>query len=111
MKMYEGVAGALMGKVKEAMMSSLKTKIGALLIKNELKKTMKDFDASDYGGAPMLGLKGLVVKSHGSSNAKEFKQSILQCIAFKQQNISGKIAASITADKELPSASEKKTEE
>ena len=111
LKMYEGVAGALMGKVKEAMMSSLKTKIGALLIKNELKKTMKDFDASDYGGAPMLGLKGLVVKSHGSSNAKEFKQSILQCIAFKQQNISGKIAASITADKELPSASEKKTEE
>ena len=56
-------------------------------------------------------MKGLVVKSHGSSNAKEFKQSILQCIAFKQQNISGRIAASITADKELLSASENKTEE
>ena len=111
LKMYEGVAGALMGMVKETMMSSLKTKIGALLIKNELKQTLKDFDASDYGGAPMLGLKGLVVKSHGSSNAKEFKQSILQCIAFKQQNISGRIAASITADKELLSASENKTEE
>ena len=111
LKMYEGVAGALMGMVKETMMSSLKTKIGALLIKNELKQTLKDFDASDYGGAPMLGLKGLVVKSHGSSNAKEFKQSILQCIAFKQQNISGRIAASITADKELLSASKNKTEE
>ena len=111
LKMYEGVAGALMGMVKETMMSSLKTKIGVLLIKNELKQTLKDFDASDYGGAPMLGLKGLVVKSHGSSNAKEFKQSILQCIAFKQQNISGRIAASITADKELLSASENKTEE
>ena len=111
LKMYEGVAGALMGMVKETMMSSLKTKIGALLIKNELKQTLKDFDASDYGGAPMLGLNGLVVKSHGSSNAKEFKQSILQCIAFKQQNISGRIAASITADKELLSASENKTEE
>ena len=107
----EALAGALMGMVKETMMSSLKTKIGALLIKNELKQTLKDFDASDYGGAPMLGLKGLVVKSHGSSNAKEFKQSILQCIAFKQQNISGRIAASITADKELLSASENKTEE
>ena len=111
LKMYEGVAGALMGMVKETMMSSLKTKIGALLIKNELKQTLKDFDASDYGGAPMLGLKGLVVKSHGSSNAKEFKQYILQCIAFKQQNISGRIAASITADKGLLSASENKTEE
>ena len=111
LKMYEGVAGALMGMVKETMMSSLKTKIGALLIKNELKQTLKDFDASDYGGAPMLGLKGLVVKSHGSSNAKEFIQSILQCIAFIQQNISGRIAASITADKGLLSASESKTEE
>ena len=92
-------------------MSSLKTKIGALLIKNELKQTLKAFDASDYGGAPMLGLKGLVVKSHGSSNAKEFKQSILQCIAFKQQNISGKIAASITAEKAAAETADKKPEE
>lgn len=46
LKMYEGVAGALMGKVKETMMSSLKTKIGALLIKKDLKKTLKAFDAS-----------------------------------------------------------------
>ena len=45
LKMYEGVAGALMGKVKETMMSSLKTKIGALLIKKDLKKTLKAFDA------------------------------------------------------------------
>ena len=108
LKMYEGVAGALMGKVKETMMSSLKTKIGALLIKKDLKKTLKAFDASAYGGAPMLGLKGLVVKSHGSSNAKEIKQSVLQCIAFKQQNISGKIAEIITIDKKPTAGSEEK---
>ena len=108
LKMYEGVAGALMGKVKETMMSSLKTKIGALLIKKDLKKTLKAFDASAYGGAPMLGLKGLVVKSHGSSNAKEIKQSVLQCIAFKQQNISGKIAETITIDKKPTAGSEEK---
>ena len=72
-------------------MSSLKTKIGALLIKNELKQTLKDFDASDYGGAPMLGLKGLVVKSHGSSNAKAFKNAIRQCVLFKEADIVGKI--------------------
>lgn len=108
LKMYEGVAGALMGKVKETMMSSLKTKIGALLIKKDLKKTLKAFDASAYGGAPMLGLKGLVVKSHGSSNAKEIKQSVLQCVAFKQQNISGKIAETITIDKKPTAGSEEK---
>ena len=78
LKMYEGVAGALMGMVKETMMSSLKTKIGALLIKNELKQTLKDFDASDYGGAPMLGLKGLVVKSHGSSSVSHSNSRIFQ---------------------------------
>ena len=108
LKMYEGGAGALMGKVKETRMSSLKTKIGALLIKKDLKKTLKAFDASAYGGAPMLGLKGLVVKSHGSSNAKEIKQSVLQCIAFKQQNISGKIAETITIDKKPTAGSEEK---
>ena len=92
-------------------MKDTRSKVGALLVKPAIQETMKAFDASEYGGAPLLGLKGLVVKSHGSSNAKEFKQSILQCIAFKQQNISGRIAASITADKELLSASENKTEE
>lgn len=105
LKMYEGVAGALVGKIKETMMASMKTKIGALLIKDELKKTMKAFDTSDYGGAPMLGLKGLVVKTHGNSKAQEIKQSILQCIAFKQQDISGKISVAVTV-KDEPAAEE-----
>ena len=52
-------------------MSSLRSKIGALLVKPALKETLKAFDASQYGGAPMLGLKGLVVKTHGSSKATE----------------------------------------
>lgn len=100
LKMYEGVAGALIGKIKETMMSSMKTKLGAVLIKDELKKTLKTFDTSDYGGAPMLGLKGLVVKTHGSSKAKEIKQSILQCVAFKRQDIPGKIAEAIKVPEE-----------
>ena len=56
-----------------------------------LKKTLKEFDASEYGGAPMLGLKGLVVKAHGSSNSKEVKNSIIQCSLFKEQKINEKI--------------------
>ena len=51
-----------------------------------------------YGGAPMLGLEGLVVKTHGSANALEVKNSILQCVTFKEQNIAEKIRESITAD-------------
>lgn len=91
LKLYEGVAGALMKKVKAGMLSTLRSKIGALLVKPALKQTLKDFDVSEYGGAPLLGLKGLVVKSHGSSDANEIKNSILQCIQFKEQNINEKI--------------------
>ena len=91
LKLYEGTGAALISMVKKGMMSSLRSKIGALLVKPALKETLKAFDASQYGGAPMLGLKGLVVKTHGSSKAKEVKNSIIQCISFKENEISDKI--------------------
>ena len=100
LKLYEGVAGALMKKVKAGMMSTLRSKIGALLVKSALKKTLKDFDVSEYGGAPLLGLKGLVVKSHGSSDANEIKNSILQCIQFKEQKINEKISEHMNTKEE-----------
>ncbi len=91
LKMYEGVAKVLLSKIKGVMMSSLKTKIGALLIKDSLKGTLKEFDATQYGGAPLLGLKGLVVKTHGSAKATEVKNAVIQCITFKEQDVNGKI--------------------
>lgn len=95
LKLYEGVAGALMKKVKQGMMSTLRSKVGALMVKPALKKTLKEFDISQYGGAPMLGLTGLVVKSHGSSDATSIKNSIVQCISFSKADIPGKIKAHI----------------
>ncbi len=91
LKLYEGVGATLIHKVKEGMLGSLRSKIGALLVKPALKETLKSFDASQYGGAPLLGLNGLVVKSHGSSKALEIKNSIVQCVQFKQQKINEKI--------------------
>lgn len=91
LKLYEGVASTLLKKVKEGLMSSLRSKIGGMLIKPALKQTLKAFDASQYGGAPLLGLNGLVVKTHGSSNANDVKNSIIQCVTFKEQDINGKI--------------------
>lgn len=99
LKLYEGVGATLISKIKGSMMQSLRSKIGALLVKPALKETLKSFDASQYGGAPLLGLKGLVVKCHGSSNAAEIRNSIIQCIQFKQENISEKIKANIMIDK------------
>ena len=99
LKLYEGVGGALISKVKQSLLTNLKTKIGAVLIKPALKATLKSFDASQYGGAPMLGLNGLVVKTHGSAKANEVCNSIIQCVTFKAQNINEKIKESLSTAK------------
>lgn len=91
LKLYEGVGAVLIHKVKQGMMTTLRSKIGALLVKPALKETLKSFDASEHGGAPLLGLNGLVVKTHGSSKAKEVSNSIIQCVTFKEQKINDKI--------------------
>lgn len=96
LKLYEGVGNTLIKKIKQGMVSSLRSKIGALLVKPALKKTLKSFDLSEYGGAPLLGLHGLVVKTHGSSKANEIKNSIIQCITFEEQKINEKIKEKIT---------------
>lgn len=98
LKLYEGVGATLIKKVKAGMMSTLRSKIGALLVKPALKETLKEFDLEQYGGAPMLGLNGLVVKTHGSSKSVEIKNSILQCITFTEQNINEKIKEKITME-------------
>lgn len=100
LKLYEGVGATLISKVKSGMMGSLRSKIGALLVKPALKETLKTFDASQYGGAPLLGLNGLVVKTHGNSKANEVCNSILQCVAFKEQGINDKIRESLKTGQE-----------
>ena len=98
LKLYEGVGAVLVSKIKEGMMESLRSKLGALLVKPALKQTLKQFDASEYGGAPLLGLNGLVVKTHGSSKSKEVCNTLLQCVTFKQQKINEKIKECIQTD-------------
>lgn len=87
LKLYEGLSATLIGVIKTGLMSSPKSKLGAALALPALKKTLKTFDASEYGGAPLLGLNGLVVKTHGSSKAKEITNSIYQCVAFQEERI------------------------
>lgn len=101
LKMFEGVGQVLVSKIKEGLMTSLRSKIGALLIKPALKSVVKSFDASEYGGAPLLGLNGLVVKTHGSSRSKEICNTILQCVTFKNQQISERIRECIQTEKSV----------
>jgi glycerol-3-phosphate acyltransferase PlsX len=91
LKLYEGLAKVLMKGLKDSIYSSTRSKIGGALLKPALKNTLGQFDVSQYGGAPLLGLRGLVVKTHGSSKANEIRNTILQCLTFKEQDINGKI--------------------
>lgn len=91
LKLYEGVGKTLINTIKKGLMSTTRSKIGALLVKPALKKTLRAFDTEEYGGAPLLGLNGLVVKTHGSAKAIEIKNAILQCVQFTEQNINEKI--------------------
>lgn len=95
LKMYEGVGTTLISEIKKNLMTSFRGKLGGLLIKPSLKQVLKKYDATEYGGAPMLGLNGLVVKAHGSSNAKEIKNAVHQCIQFVEADINTKIKESL----------------
>ncbi|MDE7052357.1 MAG: phosphate acyltransferase PlsX, partial [Lachnospiraceae bacterium] len=98
LKLYEGLASTLMSKIKEGLMSTVRSKTGAVLIKPALKKTLKQFDTSEQGGAPLLGLNGLVVKAHGSSGSLEIKQAIKQCLQFGEEKINEKIKENLTIE-------------
>lgn len=95
LKYTEGFAMSLLGMIKKALLGSFISKVGALMIKGSLKKMMKTLDYTEYGGAPLLGLNGLVVKTHGSSDAKAIKNTILQCNKFYQEKVNEKIKQSL----------------
>lgn len=95
LKMYEGVGTTLISEIKSSLMTTFRGKLGGLLIKPSLKKVLKKYDATEYGGAPMLGLNGLVVKAHGSSKSKEITNAIYQCVQFSEADINSKIKESL----------------
>ena len=98
LKLYEGLSSTLVKVIKKGMMSSTRGKIGGALAKPALKEPLKSFDVEEYGGAPMLGLKGLVVKGHGSSTHGEIKNAILQCVTFTEQKMNERIMEKITPE-------------
>lgn len=100
LKLYEGTAGALIKMIKEGIMSTTRGKIGGALVKPNLKSIVKRFDTTEYGGAPFLGLKGLVVKIHGNSKDSEVKAAIKQCVSFKQEKIDELIRDNVAVKRE-----------
>ncbi len=87
LKLTEGLAWNILKLLKLKFTSGVKAKIGALLLLDKLKEIKEEFDYSEYGGAPILGVKGAIVKMHGSSNAKAVKNTILKGIPYVENNV------------------------
>ncbi|MCR5304791.1 MAG: phosphate acyltransferase PlsX [Lachnospiraceae bacterium] len=91
LKMYEGVASTFYHLLKNALLTNAVSKAGALLVKPYIKEAMKDFTMTKYGAAPLLGCKGLVMKTHGSCDVTEVKNSLIQCREFVESGITGRM--------------------
>lgn len=91
LKFFEGLGKMFMAEIKDTLKSSVKTKIGGALIYKPIKKTFKRYMADDKGGAPLLGLKGLVVKIHGNSKDTEVRSTIEQCRNFVKKDVTNQI--------------------
>lgn len=86
LKTTEGVASTIMKMMKDTLMSSTKGKIGGALIKNDMKKLKDGFSADSFGGAPFLGIDGVVIKAHGNSKAIAISNAIAQSKRFRDSN-------------------------
>jgi phosphate acyltransferase len=78
LKTTEGVAMTIFKQLKDEFTKSFKTKLGAMLLRKSLRNFKKQFDYTEVGGAPFLGINGIMIKAHGSSDAKAVKNAIRQ---------------------------------
>ncbi|MCI9070664.1 MAG: phosphate acyltransferase PlsX, partial [Clostridium sp.] len=92
LKMYEGTASTLLKIIKDEIFSSgITSKLGAVLLKPVFSNIKKKFDYKEYGGAPFLGVDGICIKAHGSSDGKAFKNAIRQSKQFYDSKVLEKI--------------------
>jgi len=98
LKMYEGVAGAIMTNLKAIYKKNPLTMLSALMVKGGLTEFKKKMDYTEFGGAPLLGINGVVIKAHGSSDAKAIKNAVRQAKIITEQEVVMAITDNITPD-------------
>lgn len=101
LKLSEGLAWTIFKLIKQKFTSGIVSKVGALLLSSKLKELKSEFDYSEYGGAPILGVKGALVKMHGSSNANAVKNAILKGIPYTENNVVQMIQNSVLELEEI----------
>lgn len=101
LKLTEGLAWNILQVIKGKFTDGVKAKLGAALLIDKLGELKKEFDYSEYGGAPILGVKGPIVKMHGSSSANAVKNTILKGIPFVEEKVIEKIQNSVLEIEEI----------
>ncbi|MBQ9085923.1 MAG: phosphate acyltransferase PlsX [Clostridia bacterium] len=87
LKTMEGMGKLMLKTMKGLFLANTRTKIAALAFKSRLGEVKKNFDAGEFGGAPILGIARPVIKAHGSSDAKAFKNAIRQAVVYTENEV------------------------
>jgi glycerol-3-phosphate acyltransferase PlsX len=95
LKTTEGVALSISHLLRSKLTEGVIAKVGAAFLANKLGELKKAFDYTEYGGAPILGVKGTVIKMHGSSDKSAVKKAIAKAIPFMENRVTERIVASI----------------
>ena len=101
LKLTEGLAWNILQVIKQRFTDGVKAKLGAVLLLDKIKGLKKEFDYSEYGGAPILGVRGPIVKMHGYSNANAVKNTILKGIPYVSEHVVDKIQNSVLEIEEI----------
>ena len=101
LKLTEGLAWSILKLLKQKFTDGIVSKMGALLLSSKLKELKSEFDYSEYGGAPILGVKGAMIKMHGSSTANAVKNTILKGIPYAENKVVQTIQNSVLELEEI----------
>lgn len=103
-KLTEGMGLMVLRELKRRFLTNAKSKLGAVLLKDQLKDLKKEFNYAEYGGAPILGVKGALLKMHGSSDELAVKQTILKSIPYVKEDVVGKIEEAMSGKEDKDSS-------
>jgi len=97
LKSLEGMGKMMLQTMKDIFYENARTKLSALLVREKLMNVKKQYDPSEYGGSPLLGIAAPVIKAHGSSRAKAFRSAVLQAIAYCETDVFEQISSDVSA--------------
>ena len=111
LKLIEGMGSFFMKRIKKMLYANVCTKLSALVLKKELHRLKHDFDASEAGGSPFLGISKPVIKAHGSSDARAIMNACRQAAAYIDSNVNDEIVRRIALSKKTAAASDASAEQ